>query len=406
MTDTNHERYGAAPPARCYVSEVTEQDVERTAWRLLPSERVLWSGRPTPDIPRPRRWTVAPALLFALAVVFALFAALLGVAELDGVRQTASLSGMLALFGISIAIAPRYLHDTREYLVTDRRVMWKRGRFTRYVDRAGITYGRIRWHRSAPGVGNLELVRAVPFGPLARRQRITLHDVRSPDALFALIRGVPAGPNAGDNQVSLLERLDPEEEVLWGGHPEGWLLGWREVVTALGGVVVVGVGLSYGYTTAGILLGLEDVGLQVRSWTWVLFFLSVAITWVVITAVGVGLVWHGLLRARALGRETEYVLTDARLLIRRGPVELSVDRRRIVDVADTKVSGGLHHLFLVLDAPESRALADSGALRKITPARESVPPVLFELSGDVEPLKELILNRGSRPSLPPSRAAA
>ena len=380
-------------------------EVPRSEWRLLPFERVLWYGRPASGVPRARRWTFGPALLFALALVFALFAGLIAVADLPGARQMGSLGAILALFGVAVLIAPRYLHDTCEYLITDRRVIWRRGRMSRYIDRNGITYGRMRWHRSVAGVGHLELVRAVPFGPLARRQRILLADVREPDRVFALIRGVPPGPNAGDNHVPLIERLDPNEEVLWGGHPEGLLLGWREVLTTIGGLVVVGIGLWYGYNTGGILLGLEDIGLTVRSWTWVLFFLSVGTTWAVITTIGVGLVWYGLLRARRLGQETEYVLTDQRLLIRRGPTELSVDRRRIVDVADTKAVRGLHHLFLVLDAPESRALADSGALRYLAPARESVPPVLFELR-DVEKLKDLILDRRSSPSHPPVRDAA
>ena len=384
---------------------VNESKVDRADWRLLPSERVLWYGKPASGVPRARRWTFGPALLFTVSVVFALFAALVAIGGLPGARQTASLGGMIALFAIAVLIAPRYLHDTCEYLLTDRRVMWRRGRFRRSMDRAGVTFARIRWHRSVPGVGSLELVRAVPFGPLARKQRLLFADVREPDRVFALVRGADAGPNTGDNQVPLIERLDPGEEVIWGGHPEGLLLGWREALTAAGGVGVVGVGLWYGYNTAGILLGLEDVGLEVRSWTWVLFFLSVAITWGVITTIGVGLVWYGLLRARHLGLETEYVLTDRRLLIRRGPTELSVDRRRIVDVADTKASRGLHHLFLVLDAPESRALADSGALRKLTPARESVPPVLFELR-DVEKLKDLILDRRSSNPMPPVRDAA
>ncbi len=401
------QRVPALHPVGCYPeAEVTQPEVDRADWRLLPSERVLWYGRPAAGVPRARRWTIGPALLFALAVVFGLFAALLTVAGLAGIQQTASLSAILALFGVSVAVAPRYLHDPCEYLITDRRVVWKRGRLQRTMDRTGVTFARIRWHRSAPGVGHLDLVRAVPFGPLARRQRIVLADLREPDRVFALVRGVSPGANTGDNQVPLIERLDPGEEVLWGGHPEGWLLGWREVLTALGGVAVIGLGLGYGHRTAGILLGLEVVGLQVRSWTWVLFFLSVLITWIVITAVGAGLLWFGLWRARRLGRETEYVLTGCRLLIRRGPVELSVDRRRIVDVADTKAAGGLHHLFLVLDAPESRALADSGALRHLAPARESVPPVLFELR-DVENLKALILDRrSSSPSLPPVRDAA
>jgi len=387
---------------------VREWEIDRSEWRLLPSERVLWYGRPVPGIARDGRWRIGPALGFAFAVIFALFAGLLHVAQIPGAQQVATTAALAALFGVSVTIAPRYLLDPCEYLVTDRRVLWRRGRFKRSIDRAGITYARIRWHRGAPGIGHLELVRAVPFGPLARRQRLVFHDVRAPDAVFALIRGAEEPEHAGDNDVSLIERLDPGEEVVWGGHPEGWLIGWREVATSLVGAGAVALAIHYGYVALGVLLGLEDVGLAVRSWTWVLLFLAVVTTWCVIMAIGVGLAWHGLWRSRALGRETEYLLTDARLLIRRGRTELSVDRRRIVDLADTRAARGLHHVFLVLDAPESRALADSGALGKLTPARDAVPPVLYELR-DVQALRDLILGGGgrpSRPTLPPVRDAA
>lgn len=174
----------ASHPFGCYPGiDVSTPEVDRSEARLLPSERVLWYGGPARGVPRARRWTVGPALIFTLAVVFGLFAALLAVAGMPGVRQTASLAAMLALFGISVAVAPRYLHDTCEYLVTDRRVLFRRGRFRRSMDRTGITYGRVRWHRSVPGVGSLELVRAVPCGPLARRQRLVPYDVREPDRL-------------------------------------------------------------------------------------------------------------------------------------------------------------------------------------------------------------------------------
>jgi len=254
-------------------------------------------------------------------------------------------------------------------------------------------------------VGHLELVRVVPFGPLARKQRLLLMDVRSPDALLAYIRGVEASANAGDNGVALVERLDPDEHVKWGGHPEGALLGVREVATALLGVAMVGIGLRYGYYVSSILLGLEESGLAVRSWIWLFFFVAVAISWVLIFGVGVGLVWHGLFRARALGRSTEYLLTNRRVLIRRGRTELSVDRRRIVDVAQTSGSRGTHHMYLLLDAPGSKALSDSGALRSIPPARDAVAPVFFEI-GNPERVRRMLLGRRSRPSVPPVRDAA
>ncbi len=380
-------------------------EVDRNSWKLLPNERVFWGGGPTPGVARERYWAIGAGVLIALASVSACFACLLAIADMPGAQQTLFIAAYLALFGIGVALAPRYLRDRCEYVVTDRRVLWRRGNYRRSMDLRGITFARVRWHPSAPGVGSLECVRAVPFGPFARKQRLVLHDIREPDALLAMIRGQERAPNQGDAEIPMIERLDADEHVVWGGHPEGTLLGHREVATAIGGVLVVGLGIRYGMEAGGILLGLEDVGLPVMSTPWLLLFLAVLISWVVITSIGCGLVWYGLFRARALGRDTEYVLTSKRLLIRRGRTELSVDRHRIVDVADAPGWRGVRHLFLVLDAPQSRALADSGALQTLPPPRDSVPPVLYDLR-DVEPLKRLILERDSRPSLPPVRDAA
>jgi len=379
------------------------REVERS-WRLLPSERILWRGTPVRDVPRDRRWTVVPALLFALAAVTALFAALLWLSGIPAICQMAIVTSYLALTGIAVALAPRYLLDPCEYLLTDRRVLWRRGPLRRSIDRHAITLGRIRWHRSVAGVGHLELVRAVPFGPLARKQRLVLHDVKAPDQVFALVRGVEPSPHSGDPDVPLASRLDEGEDLVWGGGPDGWLVGWRDVVTALGGVIVLILGLRYGHTVAAILLGFEEFGLRVQSWTWVLFFLATGISWSVMTAIGGALVWHGVWRARALGHDTEYVLTNRRLLIRRGRTELSVDRRRIVDVAESPGTRGSINLYLILDAPHARALADNGALGSLTPPRDSVPPILYEVR-DIEGLRDLILARTSQPSEPLRDAA-
>jgi hypothetical protein len=82
------------------------------------------------------------------------------------------------------------------------------------------------------------------------------------------------------------------------------------------------------------------------------------------------------------------------MLIRRGRTELSIDRRTIVDVAVVPVVDGCRHLYLILDAPEARALSDSGAMLPLPPARDLVPPVLYELR-DTDDLCELLLARAA-----------
>jgi hypothetical protein len=369
------------------------------SWRLLPSERVLWQGGPKLGVPRDQRWTYGPLLVIALAVVCALFAGLLHVSGIPAVRPMAFTSFYLLLTAVAARLLPRYLLDPCEYMVTDRHVIWRRGQLRRTMDRRGITYARIHWHRGVPGVGHLELVRAVPFGPLSRKQRFLLHDVEAPDVLFALIREAQPMEFAGYADVKLTDRLDRGERVLWGSAPAGWRLGRSELVTAAVGLLVLFGGAMYAYRTGAILVGLEQVGLPVRSWTWVLLFSVILISGSVMLIAGSALLWHGLWGARAGGSRTEYVLTDSRLLIRRGLVELSVDRRRIVDVAALPSTHGCCNLHLILDAPDARALDDSGALGLLPPPRATVPPVLYEVT-DQELLRELLLSRHSEPHPP------
>jgi hypothetical protein len=376
----------------------------QNAWRLLPSERVLWRGGPRLGVPRDLRWSVTPLLCVALALVAALFAGLLHVSGIPAVRPTAFVAFYFLLLAVAVHTAPKHLFDTCEYMVTDRQVIWRRGGYRRTIDRRAITYARVHWHRSVPGVGHLELVRAVPFGPLARKQRMVLHDVEAPDRLFALIREAEPTEHAGDGAVSLIDRLDRGETVVWGAGPEGWRLGHAEAATATIGSLVLGAGVVYAYRTGGILVALESIGLPVRSWTWLMLFLAIFITCAIVLGVGAVLVWHGIVRARAEGLQTEYILTDSRLLIRRGRTELSVDRRRIVDVADLPSSAGSHNLHLILDAPNARALDDSGALSMFPPPRALVAPVLYEVT-EPELVRSLLFERRSDPHPPLDRAA-
>lgn len=369
------------------------------ALRLLPSERVLWEGGPHRGVPRDPGYGLIPALLATLASITWLFAGLLSAVELAGAPQLAMLGGYLALSAGAVWLAPSFLRDRCRFVITDRRVFWTRGRIQRSIDHRALTYTRIVWHRSVPTVGHLELVRAVPFGPLSRKQRLVLHDLSAPDEVLAIIRGVEANPHAGDHTTPLTDRLDPGEQVLWGASPEGPGVDWRHVGTTLLGLGVLFIGLPFGLRSAVVLMELEELGLPTGSGIWILLFGAMALTATVILAVGVGLAWHGILRARAMGHDTEYILTDLRLLIRRGRTELSLDRSRIVDVAPTPGWRGLTNLYLVLDGPEARALADSGALSVIAPSRDGVPPVLYELR-DPNDLCALLLGRSSRPSFP------
>lgn len=378
------------------------------SWRLYPSETVLWEGGPTGGVPRRAKWRVLPALLFALAVDTACFAGLLAATNTPAVRATLALSIYFAFTAVAALLLPRYLLDACEYVITDRRVLSRRGRHRRSMDRHAITLARVVWHPSVPGVGDLELERSVPFGPLMRKQRLVLHEVRAPDALFALVRDVAPAEHAGDRDVPLSSRLDPGESLVWGGAPERALPDWREVLTAIVGFALIGVSLWYEGNMASALLDLEHVGLAIQSWTWLFFFLSTFVAFAVMASAGGFLAWWGLVRSRALVRDTDYLLTEHRLLIRRGHTELSVDRRRIVDVVDEVGRGGLHTLFLILDAHEGRALADNGALSSVTPPKDGVPPILYELR-DAERLRALLMEgkeRTSRPSWPPMQDAA
>jgi hypothetical protein len=374
------------------------ESIDRS-FKLLPSEQMLWHGGPKLGIARERPWVIVPTLFFVFAVVVALFAGLVSVAGVPAVRATSFLAFYLFLSGVSLVLVPRYLLDACEYAITDRHVIWKRGQSRRIIERRGITYGRIHWHRSVPGVGSLELVRATPFGPFSRRQRVMLHHVEAPDRLFALIRGVSPGEFAGYGDVPLTDRLDAGETVLWGASPLGFRLGRSELLTAGSGALVLLAGLVYSHRTASVLLLLERSGLPVRSGTWLMLFAATLISATVIFAVGASLLWHGSLGARAAGSHTEYILTQARVLIRRGTTELSVDRRRIVDVAEQPSTGDLGNLYLILDGPRANALDDSGALGLLSPPRSAVLPVLYEVR-DRELFRRLLFSN------PPLRDAA
>ena len=93
---------------------------------------------------------------------------------------------------------PRVWLSKVKYIVTEHHVISQRGPFRRTIERRAISFARIFWNANAAGVGDIDLVRAVPTGALRRRLMLSLSGVSCPDRVWAIIRGeervAPAGP--------------------------------------------------------------------------------------------------------------------------------------------------------------------------------------------------------------------
>jgi len=92
----------------------------------------------------------------------------------------------------------------------------------------------------------------------------------------------------------------------------------------------------------------------------ILLISAASLAMALLFAVSAGAGYAALVRPLRLARQTRYFVTNARVLIRRGNEELALDRSRIAYVIDAP-SRKLHDVFLVLDGPQARALAPSGA---------------------------------------------
>jgi hypothetical protein len=369
-------------------------EVDRRVFRLLPAEEVRWVGRSRDRARAERPLRLALLFLFATANVAFLFALVLVTIGESGSTEPLAFAVLLAAMGAALIVMNGALSHRGEYVITDRRVIVRRRGSVHAVDRGTVTFARIVWHPKIPNVGDLELVVAVPIGPLKRTQRLVLEAVEDPDVALAVCRGVALPERPSDRYAALVERMSVGETVEWGGHPQGLLLGWREVATAAMGLATLGTSALYGVRIALLIVELEGMGLVPFTREWWLLVTAVGLSFALMVTVGVGLVWYGTVRARGQGRRTEYLVTNERVMIRRGHSELSVDRDRIVDVATTRAPLGNRHLHLVLESAGGRALAASGAFALLAPAREPIPPVLYEVgAAEVEALRRLILRR-------------
>jgi hypothetical protein len=363
-------------------------------------ESIVWSGRPkvvlVPTGYRIAAW--AAAVVSAIALAFAILVATSIHAPVGGLLLFSAWGATLA---VALGFGPSVWRSQVEYLVTDQHVMWRRGGIRRTIDRSAISYARIHWHPSAPGVGDLELVRAVPIGALRRRLSLVLPGVIGPDRLWAIIRGVPASGGAGDGHRPLAQRLDEGERVLWSARPvsswRAWMPGHaRQLGTALIGLVVAAAFVRelrrVGPAVHLVLAG----GLSPRSPGFVALVVGVALTGALLACISIGLGYVAIVRPARLVQQTRYLITDRRVLIQRGDEELSLDRGRIVDVIDSPGQRGLHDIFLVLDGPRARAVAASGAFgeRDIEPG---LVPV-FHSVADADEVSQILRRNGPAPS--------
>jgi hypothetical protein len=321
-------------------------------------ERIVWQGKCRAQVvPFVQRvMAVASAVVAAVTLFYAIVAAKSLHVHVGGMVVFAAWCATAALACWRL---PLWWRSEVEYLVTDRHVIWRRGRIRRSIDIKQISYALIRWNPRDSHSGDLVIVRAVPTGALRRTLTLTLHEVEAPDRLWALIRGATPVASLGDGDRPVPQRLDEGERVLWSGEPLASAWPARRIATAaFGGVLAV---LFVRSLWRGIPPLLKVLRLHALPPVLAgLFVGAVALGMLLLLAVATGVAYASILRPRRLARVTRYFVTSTRVLIRRDNEELSLDRARIAYVIEAPTRG-LHDVFLVLDGPQARAMAPSGA---------------------------------------------
>lgn len=335
-----------------------EERLPRLERDSLFGERIVWQGRcraeSVPFLQRVMAWGAAVVSVVTLSYAVVVSRSL-----------HAHVGGMVvfAFWCAALAVAawrvPLWWRSQVEYLVTDRHVIWKRGRLRRTIDIRQISYALIRWNPKRSRSGDLVIVRAVPTGALRRTLSLTLHEVEAPDRLWALIRGVEPSVPLGNADRPLAQRLDPGERVLWSGSPLASAWTARRGATAVVGGVL---GILF---VRGVLRSIPTLTRVLRLHALppalvAVLLLGMALGMLLLLAVAVGVGYAAVVRPRRLARVTRYFVTNARVLICRGNEELSLDRSRIAYVIEAPANK-LHDVFLVLDGPQARAMAPSGA---------------------------------------------
>jgi hypothetical protein len=336
-----------------------------------------------------------------MAAVSTSFAFVLALALSVSPAATLLFGAWCASVGVACLHLPRIWLSKVRYVVTEHHVISQRGRFRRTIERRSISFARIFWSKQAPGVGDIDLVRAVPTGALRRRLMLRLSGVSAPDRVWAIIRGEESVAPIGHGDRPIAQRLEAGERVIWSAQPRHT---WRTYLPqgrrewALLGIALFlfAVVLRMLAHAVPVLSRVADAGLPIRSFAFGALVFGLSASAALVLAVATFLVYDTLVRPGRLVRETRYLITNKRVLIQRGREELSLDRSRIVDVIDAPAGDGLTHVFLVLDGPRARALAASGAFGELERGPNLHP--VFESLEDAEGASR-ILRAASNTSL-------
>ncbi len=367
----------------------------------LYGEEIVWSGGPK-VVSVPIAFKLAALVTGTMSAVTVAFAVVVA----TGLRQHVGDLVLFAAWSASLALAawrlPLWFRSSAEYVVTDKHVIWQRGRLRRSIDRSAISYAVIRWSPSTPGVGDLVLERVVPTGALRRTLSLTLPDVEAPDRLWAIVRGLTPSAPLGDGNRPLAQRLDDGERVLWTARP--WASRWtpRRIATAAGGALLA---LAAVYVFARMTPPITRV-LRAHALppaTEAVLIGGAALVVLLIAGVAGFVGYSAVLRPWLLARATRYFVTDRRVLIRRGTEELHLDRQRIAYVitAPWREGSAWRDVYLVLDGPQARAFSPSGAFGGADEQR-LVP--MFAAVEDADTATEVL--HVSRISLTDAREAA
>ncbi len=353
----------------------------------LYGERIIWQGRcQAASVPfGPKVIAMAAAVTSAVTLCYAVVIAKSLGLPVGGMVLFAAWCAAVALASWRV---PIWWRSQVEYLVTERHVVWKRGRIRRTIESRQISYALMRWGARDPSVGDLVLVRAVPTGALRRTLSLTLHGIEAPDRVWALIRGVEPSAPLGSGERPLAQRLDPGERVLWSAAPLASPWNSRRVATAVVAAALVLFSVRY---LVRSIAKMVDVTQALPSWAAAFLLVGASLTMLLLFSVATGVTYAAFVRPSRLTRRTRYFVTDARVLIRRGEEELSLDRSRIAYVIDAP-SRKLHDVFLVLDGPYARALAPSGAFGGEEHPVEGLRPV-FESIDDADTVGRILGER-------------
>lgn len=361
-------------------------------------EPVIWSGQPK-VITVPTVYRVATAIFALMSAIITTSAIVVATALGQSTGRLIFFAALMATLAVASAYLPRWWRSELEFMLTDRHIVLRRGKLRRSIERRAISFARIHWYPKHPGVGDLELVRAVPTGALRRRLAITLSGLAAPDRVWAIIRGVTPAAPAGDGHRLLSQRLDENERVLWSGHPpkrwRKWLpASYRALASVALAVGLVVAAIVTSVHSVNALRMVRDAGLDPESVPFIALVASLSLTKVLLITAAGSFVYASVVRPARLETHTRYLITDRRVLIQRGHEELHLDRSRIVDVIDTPAEGGLRDVFLVLDGPRARAVAASGAFGESQGS--GLQPVLHRVA-DAEEVQQ-ILRAGAQPT--------